>query len=985
MRSTVVFLSVLFGTFWTWSQQIGKLIEASHDMMCPFSIVSMSTNDGIPQNQISSLISDDLDNLIIGTANGYCTFNGQSFRTIANNDKAKWILPQSLYFEKKTRAIYCIDNYSNEYIISPIIRLISKKKFQASLFQNGYTYSITPDGKIYKSKIGTGNLDFITNAPKSDGYISLGLLNNELIVGTQNKTYIYSKGIWKTLINDCIIKAKYNKYSKKYYAISRKKAYVKSGDNLHELDLENKNSNATLTDIEFSKNDEIFVSSDKGLFYLLSDYCDYLNSDYGLPSQVFYTLFYNENENTLFVGTADRGLLQLKIKECSTLLNTDGLGQSSLCSIIKTPNNEIICAGTVSTIYQQNWTDLKPYYIEKSSFSCLANVDDQVWAGTWGNGLTQLKNGKKIGQITREKLASGIIHAIFQDTKKRIWIGTQQGVSLIQNNKIIRNFKPELEFGNVIFFKERKNGDIIIGGEKGLSILDKDNNRILHLGEKNGIRAKEVRSVYEIANNELLIGTYGGGIYYYNKGKIISVNALENCHLNIDAFTLAPDKKGNLYISSNHGLYIVNLKKLIDFSNGKRDYLIPFVLGEMDGLLNSEFNGGFQNNYLATSQGHFYFPSIQGLVVINFEIPKFRKLKPQLEEVYINDKLVSTNEHVFDRNTHTVMLKYHCTNYSSFYNLRYQYKLEGQDIKQGWSALELNGHVSFKLLPPGRYKVYIRGVDGFNDNNPSYITYEFTIQKYFFEELAFKIIIIALMFFFVFLIFYYRTQSNKRKELKEIEIRNSMNELKINAIQSKMNPHFVFNCLNNIQNLIVLGKSEEAQTAMSDFSILLRKFLQQSEYTFIPLKEEIEVLKSYLRVEKFRFEQEVNVTIEVPNALGLYYIPTLLIQPTVENAIIHGLNHKKGEKSLSIKAYVQNNMLCIDIEDNGIGREASRNLNSIRKGHVSHGGKIIQDKIDLLHERYGYSIIFETIDKPNGSGTIVKFKVPILTEDVTKN
>lgn len=988
MRSSII-VSLLLMSFHCFGQRIGRLAEVSLDANLPFTIRAMGTEDGIPQNQVAVLTTDEHNNLIVGTANGYARFNGQRFTPVSSNERVKWVIPREIHYDKKNKRINCLNHLKNEYEISPELKSLSNELFVAATFYSNHTYGISKNGTIYKGKIGTGIYHEFLRVPKGEkNFIYIGFAAGKMFVTNGNGTFILTKNGWRKISDDLIIRAKKNPYSSDVFLLGIKNVYTLRNGKLEIYALSLPANDYFFSDIAFSSHGEIFIASRKGLVYIADDYTDFFTCNQGMPSETLIALEYIAEENILFIGTSDRGLLLLKTKECASFYNATDLQQASLSSIVKTPDGAVIISGSSHHVYALNWNRFIPYFSARSQFSTVSIVNKQVWIGSWGDGIFIVENKKLVDSIPAKLLPDGKIHGIFQDNKKRIWIGTSNGVALIGEDKSIIHLLPKKIKGVIICFKQLRNGDILIGSEQGVQCVSNDLTYKYHLSEKSsGLVAKEVRAFHELTNGDLLIGTYGGGLYYLRKSnqELIAVNRMENCLLDIDVFTLAPDLKGNLYATSNHGLYIINESDIVSFVHGTKNYLIPFKLGQNDGILNTEFNGGFQNNYYRNSLGHFYFPGIQGVVVSYFELPKKRKLKPQLDEIFVNDKSISKKQHVFDRKTHTVKFKFHCTNYTSFYNLNYQYKLIGPNINQDWSSFSEEGEVSFKMLPPGKYRLYVRGIDGFNDSNPEVIYYYFQIEHYFFETIWFKLFAISFLFLLIFLIIYRRILYLKKKEIKENEIQLNLTELKLSAIQSKMNPHFIFNCLNNIQNLIVLGKSDEAQQAMSDFSGLLRSFLQQSENTFVQLCEEQQLLKAYLAVEKYRFEDDLKAIFDIPTNLSFYYIPTLLIQPTVENAILHGLNHKKGDKYIRIEATVKSNNLIIIIEDNGIGREASRKINKNRKGHISHGSKIISDKIELLKERYGYSINFEIIDKPNQGGTIVKFTFPLIATLDNKN
>src|SRR5690606_14996337 len=173
-------------------------------------------------------------------------------------------------------------------------------------------------------------------------------------------------------------------------------------------------------------------------------------------------------------------------------------------------------------------------------------------------------------------------------------------------------------------------------------------------------------------------------------------------------------------------------------------------------------------------------------------------------------------------------------------------------------------------------------------------------------------------------------EANKEKFLLE----QTAYQNKISALRAQMNPHFIFNSLNSIQHLIIADKREAAVKYLNKFSLLMRNLLETSIEKSIVLSEEINLLNKYLELESLRFDNAFTYTIEVDPPLNpdLIEVPMLVVQPFVENALVHGLLPKKeGDKTLRILFKKEGNMLVCEIEDNGIGRKASQNLNPYLK------------------------------------------------------
>lgn len=219
-----------------------------------------------------------------------------------------------------------------------------------------------------------------------------------------------------------------------------------------------------------------------------------------------------------------------------------------------------------------------------------------------------------------------------------------------------------------------------------------------------------------------------------------------------------------------------------------------------------------------------------------------------------------------------------------------------------------------------------------------------------------------------------------KKELMLLEINRMLAESQLMALRAQMNPHFVFNCLNSIQECIVTQKYGEASKYLNKFSRLFRMVLNNSDRTLVTIEEEKEVLQLYLELEQMRFEQSFISSIEIDEDLEAddILLPSMLLQPYVENAIWHGLMHKEGYRELKIVfSKIDEDVFKCIIEDNGIGREKSLEIkrrNAVTKRHKSKGLQIAKDRLDLI-DRQGQHASVNIIDKydddGNATGTMV--------------
>ncbi len=210
-----------------------------------------------------------------------------------------------------------------------------------------------------------------------------------------------------------------------------------------------------------------------------------------------------------------------------------------------------------------------------------------------------------------------------------------------------------------------------------------------------------------------------------------------------------------------------------------------------------------------------------------------------------------------------------------------------------------------------------------------------------------------------------------RQRFRKEEQHRKLRELELTAIRSQMNPHFLFNALNSVQNLVQQNKGREAHLYLADFAGLIRKVLNNSEKEEVSLAEELEMIEQYLNLEKLRFDFEfvLSVSEEIDSHNTL--VPSMLLQPFVENAVIHGLQSKEGYKRLKIEILKSDLGINIGIEDNGIGRAAAKEIAKAKNGK---GTKLMKERLEILQEKQGEKYSLEIVDLKEG--TRVEIVIP---------
>ena len=304
------------------------------------------------------------------------------------------------------------------------------------------------------------------------------------------------------------------------------------------------------------------------------------------------------------------------------------------------------------------------------------------------------------------------------------------------------------------------------------------------------------------------------------------------------------------------------------------------------------------------------------------------------------------------------------------------------EIRDSLKELNYNAKVAFLEVQKGKMQVQTeRKLNGQ------------LLDKYWLYSI---IIIISLISVSIYFLYGYRLRQLKLqgqlarektdKILAETGYKHKLDELTFSALRSQMNPHFIFNALNTIQGFVYFNDKKSASGYLGKFSHLIRKILDSSNKQIITLEEEIEILRLYTDIEKARFGENFNVTIDIDPALDLEYIliPPMLIQPYVENSIKHGVFHKQGDKLLLIRIgkVEDQELIEVVIDDNGIGRERSKEINKSRVAHHSFATAANEKRIDLINQNLDKKTKVKIIDKVNidGSpaGTTVIITIPMV-------
>jgi hypothetical protein len=398
-----------------------------------------------------------------------------------------------------------------------------------------------------------------------------------------------------------------------------------------------------------------------------------------------------------------------------------------------------------------------------------------------------------------------------------------------------------------------------------------------------------------------------------------------------------------------------------------------------DGLVSNVINDLFvlkDTIYVATEEGVSIItkPKINqyGACLLNNPIIK------------IGSKIISEQNIILNPGE-DIRFEYVGISFKSEGDILYKYRLIGLDTI--WKTTHQN-EIDFSYLPNGNYHFDLIAINKFGIQS-RLISIPFIVKKKWFEETYFRLSLLFLFILMFWFLYHLRVKKNKLQYVNKLQNAQKIMELEQEALKAQMNPHFIFNCLNAIQHYIIEKDVMSANKFIASFAGLIRKALDNSGRKYISLEDEIIFLKSYIEIEQNRFEDKFYYSIKVEEQLDTtsLQIPPMLIQPFVENAINHGLLHKKNEKgNLLIDFSKLDNRLKIIISDNGIGRVAAKSFSSYKELlHVSKGIQLTQSRINKLNDSEINKIRMTIEDKydttGNSTGTQVEIFIPLICKN----
>lgn len=921
----------------------------------PFLVETFFTQNGLPQNQVSSAVASPNGLIYLSTMKGIVTFDGKQFKLLDENRSVEQNPYEKLVLSPHNNHLYGINGHQKIYQLLPSFSL--KVTAKQAVFDGKNILYLTTDGRFFQFNTQNGRSVYIFQT-KLKGNVKFTVANGVIHYSNDTSSYAYSLAKKTSTKTNFVVD---------HYFTSNHKIIGIKGNQI--IDFPSRTTlytwshPTTIYDFYFDPQLQTYHIASASGYLVHREKPVLYRSENGLPTSVIRSILPIPAEGIIYLGTGQRGLLKLQTKYTNQQPNIRDNNENSLTSVVHY-RGAIYYAGSRNRIYRLQNGKATIQHIAKHPVSGMNVISDTLVVGTWGSGMYLYKDKHLIDSVKplRGNLS---VHGIFQASNRSVWIGTNRGVLF---GSSLKKLRPIHLNRRIITFLERKNGTVCAGGSEGVVIFDRFGRLLQKIGRKDGLQAIEVRSMYEDSRGRLWIGTSGGGLYCYHDKQLTSINGKKNCFLNEDVFTLAPDDQGFLWMTSNQGLYAVHQRALHYFLTNQIDYLVPYVYTEKHGLYNPEFNGGCYPNYARDINGVFYFPTIEGLCVFKTTPVRLNQPMGFFKHLIINNKDTLQSKKIeLKPGDYSLRFEFDVPAHNTSRRVYLQHGIQKNGSEILWNEPTTRSNLQFSSLSHGDYTIHVRFFDAQNQRNPSVHKFQIEIYPRVYESKFFYVLLSIICIIITITILFLQLEAKRRKYEEKNRIETELLRLKLASIHSRMNPHFIFNTLSGIKYALSAHKWDDAEKLTDRFSVFLREFLSYSENSMVTIQQEADLLIKYLEIEKQRFSEELETTVIVDEQIKYKSIPNMLLLPLVENAVSHGIVHSDRKGKISIEFRWNRDKIVIFVRDNGIGFEQAKRINAHRSNHQSKGLKLLRKKLQKLKLHSGILIDLETESSDEGS------------------
>lgn len=910
-----------------------------------YSFTNLTSKNGLAGNQVYTMAQDSSGFIWFGTESGLSRFDGSKFVNYTSKDGLPDNEVLALFVDSKNRL------------------WISYFKNAIAYYSNGRFYTGSNDSVLRKLVLRESVNSF---SEDSNGNIYV-LDNSELNVISNNTVVTYSKeslgkeifgsvgrrksgGVWLGY-GDVLysLKSQKLKPEKRFSYPSFHSAYSSVTENVlvwrNELYSqtifvsETKNFKIPF-DLKVLKTlivkDSIVAICKRDGVYLY-DLNDSTKNKHLLQNQLISYAFI-DNENNWWFSTLGKGVFKLNSQDFLNYRIPLNRERNLSVTAIEALNSTLILGTDLGYLYKYRLSDQRKIEFKKEAENVI-EVQQPV------SKIVKLRDGNYlIGTpsavfVYDSLLNCGILKAfvvvkdIYEDETGELLLATSANVISLKRPSLITQDTIWPSRATAI---TKISNSYYIGTLNGLRKATYYSGR--YKEDKINIISDRISSLKKDRYGGLWIATLGNGVFYIKNDSIIKHFDTKNGLISNICRSLAIDES-SLWITTDKGVSEVNLND--------KDRMVSFA--ESNGLASEEISSitTFPNLNLVAAG------SSEGFTVFrNQAFSSNSKCVMRIIGFRANDSLLNWSDSVrvsLSNQFNNVEFEYTGISFTALGDVKYFYRLMGFDSV--WKVTDQTV-LNYTQLPSGNYEFQIRAQNRFGIISET-ISLPFLISKGFWELSIVRFLLLALSVLFIYLIVRWRLNIQARKNAEAMMVQNKITELEQQVLRTQMNPHFIYNSLNSIQQYVIDKDVVGANQYISSFSKLLRKTLDLTSKTKISLYDELSFLENYLNLERMKFEDDFKVVTSGfdDQTLKDIWVPPLILQPFAENAIRHGVRNR-NDKLGRIEVHVTKlkGEIQVIIQDNGIGMNASRSINETKQMHQSKGLLLSLDRINNFEE-----------------------------------
>ena len=959
---------------------------------------NFSVSEGLAQSEVYSMLETDEGELIVATqGGGVSIFDGKVFSTLTKNDglrsnNVNILFPYHDSILIGTDKGLCV--YFNKNIIRslPLEAQVTSihKKGKAFLIGTNNGVHLLKEGKIYQqknvqlyNKKVTGFFSDSTHqywVTTTEGIFNLsnpfkritttqGLPTNSIACVTESENYIFlgTEGHGVVVLN-------------KGLAVVREKAFDRK---------------LAVSSLLIDSQNKLWIGTqNQGVFRINKKQIDHFTLTEGLPSN-YVKSFHEDHWGNIWIGSYGGGLSRFT---------------------------------ETQFVHFDNYSGLSSDYI----LHLVAVQENKIWAST-GTGGLNLIGPNRIHNLIKDGAGKTLNRITVFDIDKNgnAWVFEEDRglayVSFYNGRFTFQRIKTDYQLLNVNDLKIHKNEIYVATNNKGIL-------KARLSGSKRSLRFERIELLFDKTGQNILLLEFDpeGNLWFIDERKGLAkmtsnqLTYIDNTQ-DLDIRSIGFHKSTPI-LGTSSGLYTVQGIHLLKWKSNPRlsseniyqvevDKDENVWVGSEQGLdkISSFFGApnfqhygpreGFQglettrNAVDLDPNGNLWFGTVKGIEKYAKKSYNKKKIAPLLKVkdirigyvpieqteyfYFVKDGLQETDSLILPFDKKPIEIELKALDLSTAQGANFTHFLEGYD--EMWAPITKRNTILFNNLPPGDY--ILRYKTGNSQAWTPVRSIRLIITPPFYSAWWFIVLVvlgIVGFFYLIFRIALARLRKNNEALKEKLEMERNLVELEQKALRLQMNPHFVFNVLQSIQEQIIKDDKNKARLVIAKFAKLMRSILENSREKYISIEEELNTVEHYMKLEQLIKSLDFTYTIEVDDELDTdeEIIPPLLIQPFIENAIIHGFKHLKRAPHIAIevKLETENNIL-ITIDDNGCGRQKSQSTKSqVDHLHKSLALQVTQERLSILDQHQNDKPLFAIIDKvENGEpmGTRIELRIGI--------